>query len=47
MTDNAFAVRPQTAEEVIQKPAEHAKEYGICQVTPELIEKIKANIRDA
>jgi len=26
---------------------EHAKEYGIRQVTPELIELVKANIRDA
>ena len=25
----------------------HAKEHGIRQVTPELIEKVKANIRDA
>ena len=40
-------VRGETAEEVLQKAAEHAKEHGIRQVTPELIERIKANIRDA
>ena len=29
-----------------QKAAEHAKEHGIRQVTPELIERVKTNIRD-
>ena len=36
-----------TVEEVLQKAGEHAQEHGIRQVTPELIEKVKANIRDA
>ena len=40
-------VRGETVEEVMQKAAEHAKEHGIRQVTPELIELVKANIRDA
>ena len=40
-------VRGETTEEVLQKAAEHAKEHGIRQVTPELIVKVKANIRDA
>ena len=40
-------VRGETVEEVMQKAAEHAKEHGIRQVTPELIERVKANIRDA
>jgi predicted small metal-binding protein len=40
-------VRGETVEEVMQKAAEHAQEHGIRQVTPELIEKVKANIRDA
>jgi predicted small metal-binding protein len=40
-------VRGENTEEVMQKAAEHAKEHGIRQVTPELIEKVKANIRDA
>jgi predicted small metal-binding protein len=40
-------VRGETEEEVLQKAAEHAKEHGIREVTPELIERVKANIRDA
>lgn len=40
-------VRGDTTAEVMQKAAEHAKEHGIRQVTPELIERVKANIRDA
>ena len=40
-------IRGETTEEVLQKAGEHAKEHGIRQVTPELIEKVKANIRDA
>ncbi|TMB67378.1 MAG: DUF1059 domain-containing protein [Deltaproteobacteria bacterium] len=40
-------VRGETVEEVLQKAAEHAKEHSIRQVTPELIERVKANIRDA
>jgi predicted small metal-binding protein len=37
----------ETVEEVLQKAGEHAKEHGIRQVTPELIERVKANIHDA
>jgi predicted small metal-binding protein len=33
-------------QEVLQKAAEHAQEHGIRQVTPELMERVKANIRD-
>ena len=40
-------VRGETVEEVLQKAGEHAKEHGIRQVTSELIERVKANIRDA
>ena len=36
-----------TEAEVLQKAAEHAKQHGIRQMTPELMEKVKANIRDA
>jgi predicted small metal-binding protein len=32
--------------QILQKAAEHAKEHGIRQVTPELMERVKANIRD-
>jgi predicted small metal-binding protein len=37
----------ETEEEVLTKAAEHAKEHGIREVTPELIDRVKANIRDA
>jgi len=40
-------IRGATEAEVLQKAAEHAKEHGIRQVTPELMDKVKANIRDA
>jgi predicted small metal-binding protein len=40
-------VRGETEKEVLQKAAEHAKEHGIREVTPELIDRVKANIRDA
>ncbi len=39
-------VRGKTVEEVLQKAKAHAKEHGILQVTPQLIEKIKAHIED-
>jgi predicted small metal-binding protein len=39
-------VRGQTEAELLQKVAEHAKEHGIRDVTPELVAKVKANIRD-
>jgi predicted small metal-binding protein len=42
-----YVVRGETEEEVLAKAAEHAKEHGICEVTPELMERVKANIRDA
>jgi predicted small metal-binding protein len=32
---------------VLRKEAEHAREHGIREVTPELMERVKANIRDA
>jgi len=40
-------LRGETEKEVLRKAAEHAKEHGIREVTPELIERVKANIRDA
>jgi predicted small metal-binding protein len=42
-----YVVRGETEEEVLLKAAEHAKEHGIREVTPELIALVKANIRDA
>ena len=40
-------IRGATEQEVLQKTAEHAKEHGIRQMTPELMQKIRANIREA
>jgi len=40
-------VRGETEAEVLKNAAEHAKEHGIRQMTPELMEKVKANIRNA
>jgi len=40
-------VRGETEEQVLQKAAEHAKEHGVREVTPELMERVKASIRDA
>jgi predicted small metal-binding protein len=42
-----YIVRGETEEEVLQKAAEHAKEHGIREVTPELIKRVKENIHDA
>lgn len=39
--------RGETEQQVLEKAAEHAKEHGIREVTPELMERVKANIRDA
>ncbi len=39
-------VRGETEEEVLKKAAEHAREHGIRDVTPELMERVKANIRN-
>jgi predicted small metal-binding protein len=39
-------VRGETAEDVLKKAGEHAKEHGIREVTPDLMAKVKANIRD-
>jgi predicted small metal-binding protein len=40
-------MRGETEEEVLQEAAEHAREHGIREVTPELIALVKAHIRDA
>ncbi|MCG6537288.1 MAG: DUF1059 domain-containing protein [Syntrophales bacterium LBB04] len=40
-------VRGETEEEVLQRAVEHAKQHGIRDMTPELIERVKASIRDA
>ncbi len=42
----AHVVRGETEEELLRNAAEHAKEHGIIDVTPEVMEMIKANIED-
>ena len=39
-------VRGETEAEVLKKAAEHAKEHGIREMTPELMEKVKSHIRN-
>ncbi len=39
-------VRGETEEELMRSAAEHAKEHGIVEVTPELMELVKANIQN-
>ncbi len=39
-------VRGETEEELLKNAKAHAKEHGIVEVTPELIEMIKAHIED-
>jgi predicted small metal-binding protein len=41
-----YVVRGETEDEVLQKAAGHAKKHGIRQVTPEMIERVKASIHD-
>lgn len=40
-------VRGETEDEVMRRAGEHAREHGIREVTPELMERVRANIRDA
>jgi predicted small metal-binding protein len=39
-------IRGATDEEVMKNAAEHAKQHGIREMTPELMSKVKANIRN-
>jgi predicted small metal-binding protein len=39
-------VRGETVDELMKNAAEHAKDHGIVEVTPELMEQIMANIED-
>ena len=39
-------VRGKTEEEVLRNAAEHAKQHGIREVTPELMARVKGAIRD-
>lgn len=40
-------VKGETEEEVLRQVGEHAKAHGIREVTPELLARAKANIRNA
>ncbi len=42
-----YVVRGETEEDVLRNVTIHAKDHGIHEVTPELIELVKANIHDA
>jgi predicted small metal-binding protein len=39
-------IRGKTDDEVMKNAMEHAKQHGIREATPELMEKVKAAIRD-
>jgi predicted small metal-binding protein len=45
-TGCSHVVRGETEEELMKNAAEHAKEHGIVEVTPELMERVQANIQD-
>jgi len=42
----AHVIRGKTEDEVLRNAAEHAKQHGIRQVTPELMARVKGAIRD-
>ena len=42
----SHVVRGETEEELLKNAAEHAKEHGLVEVTPELMEMVKANIEE-
>lgn len=42
-----YIVRGETEEELLRNATLHAKDHGIHDVTPDMIEKVKANIHDA
>ena len=45
-TGCSHVVRGETEEELMRNAQEHAKEHGLVEVTPELMERVRANIRD-
>ena len=42
----SHVVRGETEEELLRNAEEHAKEHGIAQATPELLEEIKTHIQN-
>jgi predicted small metal-binding protein len=45
-TGCSHVVRGETEEDLMKNAAEHAKEHGIVEVTPELLERVRANIQE-
>lgn len=45
-TGCSHVVRGETEEELMKNAAEHAREHGIVEVTPELMERVRANLQD-
>jgi predicted small metal-binding protein len=45
-TGCSHVVRGENEEELMKNAAEHAREHGIVEVTPELMERVRANIED-
>jgi len=45
-TGCSHVVRGETEEELMRNAQEHAKEHGLVDVTAELMERVRANIRD-
>jgi len=44
-TGCSHVVRGETEEELMRNAQEHAREHGIVEVTPELMERVRPNIR--
>jgi predicted small metal-binding protein len=44
--DCSFTASAETEGELLQQVAAHASEHGITEVTPELLAKVKAAIKD-
>jgi predicted small metal-binding protein len=45
-SDCKAVIRGKTVEEVLSRAKAHAKEHGIHEMTPQLMEKVKANIEE-
>jgi predicted small metal-binding protein len=39
-----YVIRGETDDEVVQRAGEHARTHGIREATPELLERVRANI---
>jgi predicted small metal-binding protein len=41
-----YVMSGNTEEELLQNAAQHAKQHGISQLTPDLLQRVKANIHE-